>query len=123
LIKLSLTVGRLYLVLSVNIYLSLDLLQYVIYKEKGDEMQKLEAIAKDQGIDDISDAYGKTLLLQCILKSMPKDDANMFMYDTLTMLSDEIDAFEVEGYDDGCNQFDYVFGGVPLSEITIVEDK
>ena len=58
-------------------------------------MEKLDLIALDNGIDSTADSYGKTLLLQAILKSMSEDEANKFMADTLMMLDDEIEAYDI----------------------------
>jgi len=59
-------------------------------------MEKLDLIALDNGIDNTTDSYGKLLLLQAILNSMGEDAANRFMDDTLMMLDDEIEAYEVQ---------------------------
>jgi len=54
--------------------------------------QKIEQIAHDQGIN-ITDWYGKYLIFQVLLNHMPKDEADQFMADTITMIDDEyIDA-------------------------------
>jgi len=59
-------------------------------------MEKLDLIALDNGIDNTTDSYGKLLLLQAILSSMGEEEANRFMTDTLMMLDDEIEAYEVQ---------------------------
>jgi len=58
-------------------------------------MDKLDLIALNNGIDNTADSYGKSLLLQAILKSMSKDEANKFMSDTLMMLDDEVEAYDI----------------------------
>ncbi|BAF73355.1 hypothetical protein [Sulfurovum sp. NBC37-1] len=58
-------------------------------------MKKLDLIALDNGIENTGDAYGKTLLLQAILNSMSEEEANSFMNDTLMMLDDEIEAYDI----------------------------
>ena len=77
-------------------------------------MTKLQAIAKENGIDDISDAYGKTLLLQAILKSMDEAEANQFMDDTLMMLDDEINSYQIDWYDDSplCAFDSLIYGAI-----------
>jgi len=50
---------------------------------------RLLAIAVDNGID-ITDWYGKYLVLQLILNSMDKKEADNFLNDTFSMLEDEI---------------------------------
>jgi len=57
--------------------------------------EKMEEIAKENGIDDISYYFGKTLLLQVILSSMDKEEANEIMSDTLSMMQDGIEEYEV----------------------------
>jgi len=58
-------------------------------------MEKLNDIAEQAGIDTIDDFYGKALVMIEVLKSMSKKEANKFMGDTLMMLDDEIEAFEL----------------------------
>ena len=62
---------------------------------KGYKMDKLDLIALDNGIENTADSYGKTLLLQAILNSMSEEEANTFMNDTLMMLDDEEEAYEI----------------------------
>ena len=51
---------------------------------------KLLALAADNGID-ITDWYGKYLVLQLVLNAMDKQEADKFLSDTFSMLEDEID--------------------------------
>ena len=52
--------------------------------------EKLEAIQEENGIDSVDDFFGKTLLLQAILKGMDEEEANKFMNDILGMLDGKI---------------------------------
>jgi len=58
-------------------------------------MAKLNDIAEQAGIDNIDDFYGKALVMIEVLKSMSEKEANKFMGDTLMMLDDEMEAFEL----------------------------
>ncbi len=53
--------------------------------------EKIVLIGKENEIDT-TDAFGKYLLLDNVLRSMSEEEANKFMEDTLSMLDDEIDA-------------------------------
>jgi len=73
--------------------------------------EKLKEIARENGIEDISDYFGKTLLLQVILSSIDKKEANDIMSDTLSILQDEVEAYEI-GESKSTYSLDGIFGDI-----------
>ena len=57
--------------------------------EEATTRERLQKIATEYNID-MSDAFGKMLVLQTILSDMEEEAADAFMLETLIMLEDEI---------------------------------